>query len=234
MRKLLAFTLAFLMLPVEAFATAFGAKTVWDVRTTGVDTNGGGFDPGVVSPGTDESQGAGCAFTDLTLAGTGTTATSVTCPFSSTTHGPGNFLTITGGSGCTPGTYEELSQSAGIGTFNLAMGSAASVCTGTLGGPFVTVAKAGGLVVSGNTIAIKAGTYTTTAVTSIVAPASLVGYQTTHGDGGTKPLITTATNSTALFKMGTAGTICSQNLSLSNTATTRADGITWSANGSSP
>ena len=92
MRKLLAFTLAFLMLPVEVFATAFGAKTVWDVRTTGVDTNGGGFDPGVVSPGTDESQGAGCAFADLTLAGTGTTATSATCPFSSTTHGPGNFL----------------------------------------------------------------------------------------------------------------------------------------------
>jgi hypothetical protein len=35
---------------------ALAAGVQWDVRTTGSDTNGGGFDHTVVSPGTDYSQ----------------------------------------------------------------------------------------------------------------------------------------------------------------------------------
>ena len=32
--------------------------TQWDVQTTGSNSNGGGFDPGVVAPGTDASEGS--------------------------------------------------------------------------------------------------------------------------------------------------------------------------------
>src|SRR5271166_866816 len=52
----------------------FGSATAWDIQTTGSDNNGGAFDPGVGSPGTNESMGSGTAVS-ITLA-TGTTGTS--------------------------------------------------------------------------------------------------------------------------------------------------------------
>ena len=46
---------------------ALSAGVVWEVRTTGDDTNGGGFDSTVTSPGTDYSQqtAAQITYTDL-------------------------------------------------------------------------------------------------------------------------------------------------------------------------
>src|ERR1700761_3641583 len=117
MRKL-ALLLALIFSPCAAFATAFGSATAWDIQTTGSDTNGIGFDSGVGSPGTNESTGSGTAIT-ITL--TGTTTGTASPAFSSTTHGPGNFVHIASGSGCTPGWYEVLSQSSCTATFNVAM-----------------------------------------------------------------------------------------------------------------
>lgn len=239
MRKLLALLLALSLSPIPAFATAFGAATAWDVETTGSDTNGGAFDSGVGSPGTNESTGSGTAIT-ITLAssttGTGSPA------FTSTTHGPGNFVHIASGSGCTVGWYEVLSQSAGTATFNVAMGSTSNVCVGTIGGPLTTTTLntiTNTLAVTLNTVWIKSGTYTLTSTVNInganYGNLSLTGYGSTHGDNGTAPLITTATNSIDLFTFtggGTAsGSTVFQDISFSNTAGTRATALT--ANGGS-
>ena len=230
MRKLIALLLILATTP--AFAT-FGAASAWDVRTTGVDTNGGAFDSGVGSPGTDESQGSGTAIT-VTL--TGTTTGTGSPAFTSTTHGPGNFVHIASGSGCSTGWFEVLSQAAGVATFDHAMGVATNVCVGTIGGSLLTIAQANTNSVSANTIYIKAGTYTlTTAIAVAQATITLSGYNSTHGDNGTRPLITTATNSTNIFTTSSsAGVQVFNNLSLSNTAGTRANGIVQlSAHGTS-
>ena len=224
MRKLI----LLLALGLPAFA-AFNSTMQLDVRTTGADTNSGGFDPGVVSPGTDESQqNTGTA---MTVVASGTTAVS-TPAFSATTHGPGNTLIVTGGSGCNTGTFEELSQSGGTATFDSSLGT--GTCTAVMGGSKITNAAALALVVSGNTLNTQAGTYTVTStlVTPSVSQFLWIGYQTTHADGGTKPLITTATNSVDLIDAGTSsgGVVAFDNLSLSNTAVTPANGIVKTSN----
>lgn len=181
MKKLLA---AFLVCSSLAMAAAFGSGTVWRVRPGGSDTNGGvGFDPGVASPGTDESNtDAGTAIT-VTLTGTGTTGTASPA-FTTTTHGPGNFIRITGGSGCTtsPGVYELLSQASGTGTFNISMGSSTDVCTGFIGGAAASPGYVAGLDVLGNTVCVyNAGStiYTISVATSNVAN----GYVTQSSPG---------------------------------------------------
>src|SRR5258708_510926 len=113
-----------------SFAT-FGTYVQWDISTsTGADTNGIGFDPGVSSPGTDESTNNGTAIT-VTLTG-GSTGTGSPA-FSSTTHGPGNFVHIASGSGCTTGWFEINSVSGSTATFDHNMGSSTNVCVGTIG-----------------------------------------------------------------------------------------------------
>lgn len=226
MRKLLAFLFVLLLSPLPAFAS-FGSATNWDVRTTGVDTDGGAFDSGVVSPGTDESQGSG---TSISIVLTGTTTGTGTPVFSATTNGPGNFVHIASGSGCTTGWYEILSQATGVATFDHAMGTSTDVCVGTIGGSLLTIQTADGQTVGGNTVNIQSGTYTWTSTYTVhvtTAAITWLGYQTTHGDGGTRPLITTATNSTRLINTGlsTAGMFVLWNVSLSNTAATNSDAI---------
>jgi hypothetical protein len=71
----------------------------WDVRTTGVDTSGGAFDPSVSSPGTDFSQqsAAQIAYSDLIISATTTNYTSVLNPVTSAVVGiRGSWLTPSG------------------------------------------------------------------------------------------------------------------------------------------
>jgi hypothetical protein len=145
-----------------AFA-AFNATAIWRTSTvSGSNTNGGAFDPGVGSPGTDASTGAGVAITVTLVSGT-TGTCSPSC--SATTNGPGNFIFIASGSGCTSSTwFEILSQAAGTITVDKTMGSATDACVGTLGGPLATIAQAAALVVAGNNVCVKAdGTYSVSA-----------------------------------------------------------------------
>ncbi len=171
---------------------AFGAGTVWRVSTvSSAATNGGGYDPGVVSPGTDESSSAGVAITITTASTTtGTGSPAIT----STTHGPGNFIHIASGTGCTVGWYEILSQSAGTATFDHAIAAAGGdTCVGTIGGPVAAIGTASAITVSGNTICVKAdGTYSVGSQISLASgggsaalPLIVQGYTTTCGIGAT-------------------------------------------------
>ena len=200
MRKLI---LLLLCLEAPSYA-ALSATVQWDVRTTGSDSNSGGFDPAVSVPGTDYSQqnSPQITYTDLVVGATTTTYTSVLNVVSSAL--PGNTLVVTGGTGCTTGTYEVLSNATITATVDRSLGTAASVCTAVLGGSKASYCSsysgssctAGGLskAITGNTIWQKTGSYvqsgtqnTTNAAGSALS-ITIEGYGSTHGDFGTAPV----------------------------------------------
>lgn len=222
-RLILLFTIAILM--VGTGYGAFNAATAWDVRTTGNDANGGGFQVGATGTDRSQSDAAYQAYTDIVVGATTTQGTSVLFPFGATT--PGNIINITGGVGCTVQRVQAVSQAAGVVTFDKSLGVAASVCTGNLGGSLLTMAAVAALVVSENTVHVKAGTYTVTVGISTTAVAQTwTGYNATHNDRGTKPLITTATDGVVLFTLNGAVRHLVSNISFSSTAATRNVGLT--------
>lgn len=211
---------------------ALSATTQFEVRTTGSDSNGGGFDTS--SSGTDFSQqdSPQIAYTDLVInATTNTKCTSAGNPFTSA-H-VGNIINITGGTGFTVQRVQVASVAAGVATCDKSLGTLSSTGgVGNLGGGMLTIQAALNASASNNTIWIKSGTYTLT--TGLVKGTGgsttmfLGGYASTHGDFGTAPLITTATNSTILISGNwTSGSnnMAIVNLSLSSTASVKADGI---------
>ncbi len=228
MKRLFIFVLCFAL--AHPCFGAFGAGSDWDVQTTGANTNGGAFDSSVGAPGTDESQGAGTAVTITTASSTTGTSSPA---FSSTTHGPGNFVHIASGTGCVTGWHEMSSQAAGTGTFESAIADTnGRTCTGVIGGSLLTVGQASSIAVSLNRVHVKTGTYSGTTTITGTAPLILeiIGYGTNHGDGGTAPLLTTATNSIALITIPIISQFKLTNLSLSTTAGTPGAGVATGGN----
>ena len=231
MKKLLAITCILLACCGYAVASV-GSSVVWNITPAGSTANGAFFDGGVVSPGTNESMGAGTAIT-CTLA----SSTTATCSpaITSTTHGPGNGFKFSSGSGCdTTHRFDLQSQSGGTGTFDAAIGTIGDICVGKVGGPTSTIADALTGAVSGNSFNIKVGTYTVTSAIAIaIATNTWSGYSSTPGDLDSTPctnvlcpVITTATNSTRIIETNQNGGIQTfKNLYFSNTAATRANGI---------
>lgn len=216
MRKSLATFLCSVLL-IGVIPPAFGAlgsPAVFQVQNGGSDTTGAGcYSSGaeVTSPGTNESLNNSSTSVSITLTGTGTTGTSSPV-FTTTTHGPGNCILITGGSGCTTGLFELKSQASGTGTFDRSMGTAASVCTGFLGGAFASPGEACLQAASGNTIFVLAGT--TFGITSASTGAAgvcststnlitIIGYSTNRSFasayGDTQPTLQTQVNSSTMF-----------------------------------
>lgn len=183
--------------------------------------------------GIDYSQqdAAQIAFTDMVIGGTTTTFTSVLKPVGK--NFVGNIINVVSGTGFTVQRVAVVSTSATVATCDKSLGTTLSTGgNGNLGGGLITIAKATSLTLAvtnvsiGNTIHIKAGTYTLTAtINSNSGNWQMVGYQTSHNDGGTKPLITTSTNSTILMQHSNAAYYVMQNLSFSNTAAVRAVGL---------
>ncbi len=200
----------------------------WEVRTTGVDTNGGGFNPSETSAGTDYSQqnGAQFSYTDIIIQATTTNGKSVARPFTSVDVG--NVVNITAGAGCTVARREIKSVASNVATFDAALGTAASTCTGAEGGALLTeqsISTANPTAaVAQNTVWVQSGTYSSTTARTWTNSIAEIGYQTTHGDnptGTNRPLITTATNSIVLVKAGSSsGIFTFSNLRFSTTAGT--------------
>ena len=215
--------------PLEA---ALPAGAQWEVRTTGNDLNGGFFNTAGGS-GTDYSQQDAAQLTVTDGVTSTTTLTSITGGFTAAmVH---NGVQLSGGT-CTAGIYEiTVVTNSNTVTIDSSGGAAGAGCTVKVGGGLLTIAKAlakvvwvGGLVYNG--VWIKSGTYTLTA--SLTTPSgvyNITGYQATHGDNGTKPLITTATNSTPLIVNANLGRPLINNLAFSNTAAVRSYGISVTA-----
>lgn len=206
---------------------AIAANTVWDVKTTGNDSNGGGFLFGAT--GTDYSQqnSAQVAFTDLVIGATTTQLTSAANPF--TAAYVGNIINITSGTGFTVGHYQVVSVSGAVATMDRAVGTAASTGgVGDLGGCKATIGAAAAAIGNSNFVFVQTGTYTLTTTILQTASAAVIyiGYGTTHGDNGPPPTVTTATNSIHLFTNNTGNLFfLIRNFILTSTASTKGAGI---------
>lgn len=182
---------------------AIAATAVWEIQTGGNDTNGGGF----VATGTDYSlvttkrtaTGSNDSTTDA-VANASTTLTSATAAFTSALIG--NIIYLQGGTGALAATRRQVISVTNATTIVLD----ATVATGTgitmnIGGCLASLGESGRNKIGGNIIWIKAGTYTITSSTQNVSGGRwsfsdnihMEGYQTTRGDRGTKPVITTST-----------------------------------------
>lgn len=200
---------------------AIAAAMVFEVRTTGADTNGGGFKAG--ASGTDYSQQDAAQFsgTDLVIdAVTNTKVTSAGHNFVATDVG--NIIQISAGTSWTTGFYEILSVASNAATLDRSPG-ATGLTGGTWaeGGALASPGKAGAAHVGSNAIWVKAGTYTMTTTSSNVAngrvtltagtqtnnPTILRGYTTSRGDESTKPILRAGITGLTMVTTGTYGIV---------------------------
>lgn len=177
------------LLPINSFA-ALNTSMVWEVRTTGSDTNGGGFKAG--ASGTDWSQQNSPQYstTDAVTAGT-TTVTSATANFG--TDIVGNVCYIQGGTGSVAAGWYEVTARASTTSITVDRSTGLTSGTGATircGGALATINQLAPNMVGGNTAFIKGGTnYTTTSTITFSTGANnphsrISGYTTTRGDNG--------------------------------------------------
>lgn len=192
---------------------AISALLVGEIRTTGADdkTQSGGFVAG--ASGSDYSQQSAAQYsgTDLVIDGAlNTKVTSATHTFDAADVG--NLIAVSAGTGFTVGHYEILSVAAGAATLDRAVGTVGSTGgTFAVGGAFASPGYAFSImIVGGQDVYIKSGTYTISSTTSNISGGRVtttggvaassnaqrfIGYQTTRGDNGTKPIIRSSVNS---------------------------------------
>lgn len=178
---------------------AINASTVWEVRTAGNDTNGGGYDASQVG-GSDMSQqdakntvGNNISTTDAVANGT-TTLTSATASFTSAAIG--NIIYLQGGTGVLAATRRRVVSVTNATTIVVdATVAAGTGITMNIGGACATPGGAAVNFANDNTVWIKAGTYTQTSAASNVAAGRfnrtgyMIGYGATRGDNGGPPLL---------------------------------------------
>lgn len=175
-----------------------------EVRTTGSDNNGGGFNS--AAAGTDWSQqtAAQQAFNGSTTTAhtAGITNVIILTGVTGQASDVGNYLNITGGTGFTVGIYEITAQSSTTWTLDRnATTGVSSGMTGNMGGCFATISKALAIMtVTGMQCYVKA-TATYSISTGLSTPSGnsaalgicrLIGYTTTRGDGLQPTIQTTA------------------------------------------
>lgn len=200
MKKLILFLCA---LPIFG---AIPATTVWEVRTTGAATNGGGYSSG----GTDYSQQNAAQWTvaDAVTAGT-TTITSATASFTSAIVG--NVCYVAGGTGSI--TAARYHVDAYVSATEITMDRFTGLTAGTgvtlnCGGALNHPATAFPAVVAGNTVWVQAGTYNrsenllTSANGSTGLPIQVNGYTSSRGDSGRFTIQVTADYVVALGTIG--------------------------------
>lgn len=193
---------------------ALTSTTVWEVRTSGNDANGGGFRWG--SSGTDYSQQdlPQLSVTDATAAGTPTLSSS-TGGF--TAAMVGNIAQIGGGT-LAAGFYEITGYiNAGSITLDRSPGSGGG-STFKVGGALASPAKVVAAMVSGNTVWIKNGLYTLSNATlslpswSTPNPTVINGYNGSRGDlegvmsFANYPTIQKSAGSESIFSFTSTGT----------------------------
>ena len=174
------------------------ANTVWEVRTTGNDTQcGGGFDATIAGAGTDYSQ-------QNSAQATGTVTSSTT----TVTATAGIFTAAMVGNIITDGTtYKQITGYTSATVVTVESAPAWTSATVFVGGALASPGKAGGVKVAGNHIWIKAGTYTISVSTANVSGGIIndttggastsnaswwAGYGTVRGDLAARPLLQVA------------------------------------------
>ncbi len=181
-----------------------GLSTLTGVATVATPTGG------VWSVDYSQHTAAGLSYTDMVIDGTTNTIfTSAAKPVAKNLVG--NIINVTSGIGFTVQRVEVISTSGTQATVDKSLGTLSSTGgNGTMGGSISSLATLFGLAfVAGNKIYVKAtATYTITTTITVTASTkgdatggkiSAEGYTTYRGQRDGRPIITTATNSIALF-----------------------------------
>jgi hypothetical protein len=206
---------------------ALNAATVWEVRTTGSDTNGGGFRAGAAGVDYSQQDSPQANWTgDVTATTTIVNVTGHTV----SADDVGNHVQINTGT-ATAGVYEITAADVGNNRWTLdraAGAEAATITAATMGGAFATPGKAGSVKVAGNTVWIKSGTYDLSSSNNVAggrltdsgtalstAPSVWEGYGAARGDGGTPPLLRCGANSVTAFTV-TGAHVIVRNLRFGN------------------
>lgn len=174
---------------------AFHEDFVWEVRTTGDDTNGGGYKSSAGTTDYSQQNAAELTLTDCATSGTGsTTLTSASGGF--TAAMVGNVICLSAGTNLTIGWYEitgytdsntvtlDRAPDDGVGGVSSATGKVG----GCLASPGVMSTVAAGNIGMKNTCYIKSGTYqiSSTAAGSngrvSVNGITFIGYENTRDD----------------------------------------------------
>lgn len=223
---------------------ALSANSNLNVRTGGNDANGGGFNAGGSSPGTDYSlqDGPQVTFDGATITASGSSAVITLSGYTVATTDNRNFLQISGGTNFTAGVYEIVSVNVGANQWTLdrnpTTGSASGM-TGRMGGAFGTPGKlhsvmSGTADLKGN---IKSGTYVLTTTTAGPGgPISLgnqgqrlEGYENTFGDKGAAPVLDAGALTSFTFLTTTAASINFVNIKVDGKGNSAVNGFSVSA-----
>lgn len=174
---------------------------------------------------------------NATITATCSTNTIVLTGYTATAADVWNGVHLTATAGVTAGYYQITAFTAATWTLT----GAANACTagpnagviGNMGGSLQTIGSAFTGSVAQNEIDIQTGTYTYTANINLAGKdLAFIGFGTYPGDQGTKPLITTSTDS-AIFMTSTSGSNhvwLWANLAFSSTASVRTAAL-WSGGG---
>ena len=189
---------------------ALVATTVWEVRQAGNAVNGGGFNDRIPGTSVDYSQQNASQLSIINLVGSAASVTVTSVAAGFTNAMVGNIIRIRGGANFTVGFYEIVAFNA-ANSVNLDR----IPCTGAgvnglaeVGGAQNNFDLIDVVVVPGNTVHVKSGTYaahpavTITAAGTKQSPLSILGYNVARGDAPTannRPLIEMDINS---FKFG--------------------------------
>lgn len=215
-----------LALGISAFG-AISASTVWEVRTTGTDTNGGGFVTG--ASGTDMSQFnnknaaacTSCQSTTVNISTTdavtavSTTVTSATANFSAALVG--NLIYLSGGTGPVTAAWYQVTAFTNSTTVTVDRNIIVSTgVTLNIGGALATPKQGLTNSAASNTVWVQTGTYTVSATQTFPSGVNdlpnakanyMLGYNSSRGDvptGGTRPTITTGTAALVLVTIAGA------------------------------
>lgn len=201
---------------------ALASTTVFEVRTDGSDTNGGGFNPSRSANGVDRSQQASAhMFIDgATITATvHTTTTQLTISGYSVGNADlGNLLNITGGT-ATSGIYEvtAIDTVNNRWTLDRSAGTSTQTVIGRMGGAYASPGYLGAVLaanpISGMSSWFRSGNYTISvnnvnvAGGAISLPGSqnmyVSGYGSTRGDSGVATFTNVAATSIAIFNTPT-------------------------------
>jgi len=219
-------TLLIFLLLASQLCAAISANTVWQVRTDGADTNGGGFVTGASGTDFTDQAAAQYALTGVTTAG----ADAILLDANAAANMVGNIANIVSGTNFTAGSYEIISVVAGVSITldRTCTSGAGALGVVNIGGSKLTLADVDDDMIGGNICYIKAGTYTVTSTWSLTLntnlPINFIGFNTTrtfNNTDSTRPLITTATNSTVLITGNAAQNVIFKNLEFTTTAGTK-------------
>ena len=169
---------------------AISSAINWEVRTTGSNTNGGGFKAGASGTDWTQQDSAQYSVTDGVTAGT-TTITSATANFG--TDVVGNLIYVSGGTGSITDGWYEITGRTNSTTITVDRSTGLTTGTGVtlkIGGGLASLQQAVTNWAASNTIWVKNGSYNVgTGITSSALnmlpnskPNYIIGYNSTRGD----------------------------------------------------